>query len=234
MQFWQKFALRIDALTLRERIVIFGVVVLLLVVLINTLLLNPQYVKQTVLSQQIKQQQSQIADLQNQIQQKVKTQEVDPDKVNLDRFQVLKQRATELNGALADLQKGLVSPDRMADLLESVLKRNNKLLLVSLKTLPVTALGESNSVSKDKPQNNGLNRSVFDDQSAGARTLFKHTVELTVSGNYLDMLSYMRSLEGMPWQLFWGSAKLKVDEYPTATLTLTVFTLSLDKKWLNL
>jgi MSHA biogenesis protein MshJ len=58
-------------------------------------------------------------------------------------------------------------------------------------------------------------------------------VEIVVQGGYMDMMNYMAALEAMPWQLFWGRAKLSVDEYPNATLTLTLFTLSLDKAWLN-
>jgi MSHA biogenesis protein MshJ len=48
------------------------------------------------------------------------------------------------------------------------------------------------------------------------------------------MVNYMDALESMPTQLFWGRAQLEVDEYPTARLTLTLYTLSLDKQWMKL
>ncbi|MDL2353629.1 MAG: hypothetical protein QFF03_00065, partial [Pseudomonadota bacterium] len=64
--------------------------------------------------------------------------------------------------------------------------------------------------------------------------LYRHGVELTVRGNYLDMVNYMDALEAMPTQLFWGRAELHVDEYPNARLALTLYTLSLDKKWMKL
>ncbi|HWV63216.1 MAG TPA: hypothetical protein VN019_06290 [Oxalicibacterium sp.] len=41
-QSWQKLVLRIDALTLRERAIIFAVAVLILITLINAVLLDPQ------------------------------------------------------------------------------------------------------------------------------------------------------------------------------------------------
>jgi MSHA biogenesis protein MshJ len=34
--------------------------------------------------------------------------------------------------------------------------------------------------------------------------------------------------------LLWAKAKLETNDYPQSTLTLTLYTLSLDKKWLNL
>jgi MSHA biogenesis protein MshJ len=232
-QQWEKFALRIDALSLRERVIVFAAAVMILILLVNSFLLDPQYVRQTALSQQIRQQQSQIADIQNQIQQTVKARELDPDQPERARLRLLNEEAGRMNAALTDLQKRLVPPNRMADLLEDVLKRNNKLLLVSLKTLPVTSL---NDIAQDAKTDKGASTQAAPtaEELSGVRTVYKHTVELTVQGSYMDMLAYMRELEALPWELFWGSAQLKVDEYPKATLTLTLFTLSLDKKWLDL
>jgi MSHA biogenesis protein MshJ len=64
--------------------------------------------------------------------------------------------------------------------------------------------------------------------------IYKHEVEIVFQGNYLDMLSYMRELESLPEQVYWNKGKLTVIEYPKASLTLNLFTLSLEKKWLNL
>ncbi len=64
--------------------------------------------------------------------------------------------------------------------------------------------------------------------------LFRHGVEITLSGSYLDMIAYMEALEALPTQLFWGRAEFEVDQYPNARLTLTLYTLSMDKKWMKL
>ena len=69
---------------------------------------------------------------------------------------------------------------------------------------------------------------------AGSPLVYKHGVELVVKGSYADLTQYLMRLEGLPWQMFWGKAELKVEEYPKATLTLTLFTLSLDKTWLRI
>ena len=233
-QAWHKLALKIDAMSLRERVIIFAIAVLILVLLINAALLDPQYAKQSKLSQQIKEQQAKIADIQNQIQQRVKAQENDPDYDIRVRMQALRQRAQQMNDALGDVQKGLVPPDRMTALLESVLKKNDKLLLLSLKTLPVKRLNDAVDAD-EKPAPDALTiSSLADEETDAVKGVFKHTVELKVQGSYMDMMAYMKSLEDMPWQIFWGNAELTVDDYPKATLTLTLFTLSLDKKWLNL
>ncbi|MCG2584557.1 type II secretion system protein M [Massilia sp. TS11] len=71
-------------------------------------------------------------------------------------------------------------------------------------------------------------------EASAEQLLFRHAVEVTLEGNYLDLVAYMQALESMPTQLFWGRAKLDVIEYPNARLNLVVYTLSLDEKWMKL
>lgn len=236
-QQWQRLALKIDALSLRERVVIFAMLTLAVIMLLDTVLFKPQSARQKQLSQQITLEQAQIAAIHAEIQQKVKSQGVDPDAAARTRLQALKQQSAQLQAAMRDVQKGLVSPDKMGALLESFLKQNGGLRLMSLKTLPVTGLDElvatETKAAGEKP---AAAPAAKDKQESPPATVhvYKHGVELVVQGGYLDMMNYMAALEAMPWQLFWRGAKLRVEEYPKATLTLTLFTLSLDKAWLNI
>jgi MSHA biogenesis protein MshJ len=240
-QHWQRIALKIDALSLRERAIIFAMAALILMVLVNTALLDPQFAKQKQLTQRIKKDQSVIAGLQAQIQQKISSNELDPDKADKLRLQEMKDQAAQMQGALRDVERGLISPDKMSALLEDILKQNHALRLVSLKTLPPSSLADQ-AQAEEKPIDSILS-SIKDKaesklkgkpESFVADKVYKHGVEIVVQGGYLDLMNYLTQLEAMPWQLLWGKAKLDVDDYPRSTLTLTLFTLSLDKKWLNL
>ena len=71
-------------------------------------------------------------------------------------------------------------------------------------------------------------------RSADVPLLYRHGVEVTVRGNYLDMVDYMSALDAMPTRMFWGRAQLDVETYPAARLTLTLHTLSLDRQWMKL
>jgi MSHA biogenesis protein MshJ len=64
--------------------------------------------------------------------------------------------------------------------------------------------------------------------------IYRHGVEIGVRGEYADLLLYLKALEAMQGQLFWGDARLSVDIYPNSILTLSVYTLSLDPKWMKL
>lgn len=238
-QYWLSIAQKIDARSLRERAIIFVMAVLVLVVIVNNLVLDPQFIKQKKLSQQASQDRAKIAAIQSEIDQKLKAQSIDPDVANRARLQALVQQATVMQGALLDMQKGLVAPEKMSALLEEIMRHNDKLRMVSLKTLPAVRIDEvaqsDGKLAVEKnPAAGNVSAKDKTEPASTAGAIYKHGVEMKFQGGYLDMMSYLTELEAMPSQLFWVKAKLEVDEYPKATLTLTLFTLSLDKKWLNI
>lgn len=63
--------------------------------------------------------------------------------------------------------------------------------------------------------------------------MFKHGVELRVAGSYADLYDYLQRLEKLPARMFWSRATLNAGDYPKVTLTVTIYTLSLDKAWLE-
>jgi len=109
----------------------------------------------------------------------------------------------------------------MAALLEQVFNRNGRLQLASMTTLPVTLLIEPLPEAASSPA------------AAQEPKMYKHGVQITVRGSYADLLQYLTALEKLPTRMFWGEAKLRVVQYPTAELTLALYTLSLDKTWLQ-
>jgi MSHA biogenesis protein MshJ len=129
-----------------------------------------------------------------------------------------------------------VPAERIAPLLESILRANGRLKLVSLQTLPATTLG-GDAAAPAAPAA-GTPAAAPAAQPApvvkAPDLLYRHGVELTVRGSYLDMVDYMHALETLPTQLFWGKAQLDAEAYPNVRLTLTLYTLSLDPKWMKL
>lgn len=228
-QHWIKLAGRVDAMNLRERTLIFLMVAAVLVALANSLLLDPLRQKETRLSQQLKQDQDSIAAIHTQIQNLAQGRGNDPAAANRNRRKALQQEIGQADEALKALQKGLVQPDRMTALLEDILRREGQLQLVSLKTLPVSGVLDG-AAAKDKSGQEA--KPEVKKETAGQ--VYKHGVELVVRGSYADLQHYLTRLEGLSWQMFWSQAELKVEEYPQSVLTLTLYTLSLDKTWLNI
>lgn len=234
-QQWERLAGKIDALSLRERGILFVVLALSIIFLVNHLAIEPQFARQKLLSDRIKQEQLQITALQVEIGQRLAGQRVDPDAEIRQRLASARQTLAQIDSGLRELQKNLVRPEKMTALLEGILQRNRKLQLLSLKNLPVSNLLEAASES-GLPAKTGAAATAAVTRTAepAGGAIYKHEVEIVLQGSYPDMLNYMRELEQLPEQVYWSRARLAVDDYPKATLSLKLFTLSLDKAWLDL
>ena len=159
---------------------------------------------------------------------KVQAYQVDPDAPAREKLQAIRQESAALGDSLLAMEHGLVPPERMAPLVDTILRANARLKLVSMRTLPVE------SMSSLGAQAAAVAPAATSGQAPSPALLYRHGVEVTVRGNYLDMVDYMSALEAMPTRLFWGRAQLDVEAYPAARLTLTLYTLSLDRKWMKL
>jgi MSHA biogenesis protein MshJ len=221
-RYWDLACGKIDSMSLRERVMIFAAAAFVVVALINSMLLNPLLAKQKTLSLQVVQQQEKMKELQGQTQALLQARRDDEHSPLRQRVLQLQAQLQEQDAYMQSRRDRLVKPDKMAELLEQVLNRNGQLQLVELKTLPVDFLIPQAADTKAGAKSGD-----------GQRQIFKHGVQISVRGGYLDMLRYLDALEKMPTQMFWGEVSLDVDQYPEAVLTLTLYTLSLDKTWLT-
>lgn len=231
---WQRLADRVDALSLRERALIFLAIALVLIVSVNLLLIDPLLTRSRNLQQRIVQEELQIKAMRAQIEELVEASTRDPDAELRLRLESLRLQSEQAAETLHGIQSGLVPPERIPALLQDLLRRNRSVSLVAMRTLPVETLGVAGAAAAgDAPAG----------AAAGERTealagpvgaVYKHGVEITVQGSYLDLLGYLEGIEALPWQMFWGAADVDGKDYPTVTLTLRLYTLSLDEAWLTL
>ena len=217
-QQWDKLSTKVNAMSMRERVLVFATVTVVVLFLLNMLLLEPLMARQKSLHSQISQQQQTMLEVQAQIAALVL--ENSPNAKSPQRSQInqIRQEIAEGNAYLKSSREKLVQPEKMAEHLRQLLSKNNRLQLVALQTLPATPLLEPSKVAASATQD---------------RQVFKHGVQLTLRGNYLDLLQYLSALESLPQQMYWARAQMSVVQYPAAEITLILYTLSLDKTWLQ-
>lgn len=241
-QQWIKLGTKLDAMTLRERALVFVAVTAALLFLIYTIAVQPMLARQQALQLDIRQQQNQINGIDLEIAAKAQGFVVDPDAGGHAQLQQAQAEIARLSSRLLAVQKGLVAPEKIAPLLEHLLRGNGKLQLVSLKTLPVTGMNDAaggNLAAAEPPAPNLAPAPATPaarpaPASKPRELLYRHGVEIVLQGGYLDMIAYMQALERLPVQLFWGAARLDAQAAPETRLTLTLYTLSLDEKWMKL
>lgn len=253
-QQWDKLAARIDAMSLRERVMVFGASAALLLFLLYSLFLNPLFVRQQRLSASLAEQQTTIAGIDAEILQKISSHAIDPDAAERAELAKARQEVTRLGHTLRSTQAGLVAPERIVFLLERLLRQHARLKVESLKTLQTIPLGDDSVVAAPPAAAPSLTSATTASGAVAAvhaaaanapatpaapavkppPLLYRHGVEVVLQGSYIDMVNYMEALEAMPTRVFWGKASMSVERYPHASLKLTLYTLSLDNKWIAL
>ena len=227
---WLKIANRIDAMSLRERAMVFIAIAITVVSLMNALLIDPTLTRQKQLSEQIVRTQQTTSILQGQIQTLLKMSTTDPNAALRIKLAGLRAQS-ELSGkTLEDIQSRLVSPQQMPALLEDILRRNKSVHLIALKTLPVEALDGNTASTTKQP---GKTDPAGNSTSSGTH-VYKHGVEITLTGSYFDLIHYLTAIEALPWRMFWGKAELNVDDSNNITLTLRLYTLSQEQAWISI
>ncbi|MCS0584819.1 hypothetical protein NX784_24835 [Massilia pinisoli] len=235
---WLQFVARVEALQPRERFMAFGAVLVVVVYLASAVVFGPLARKEAALKATLQQQAVTIDGIDADIAAKARAYANDPNDALRKRLGEVRAETARTSEELRTMQKGLVPADRIAPLLETILRANGRLKLVSLKTLPATTLSDTAASASATPA-----ATPAPAAAAPAATpvvvkapdlLYRHGVELTLRGSYLDMVDYMHALETLPTQLFWGKAQLDAEDYPNVRLTLTLYTLSLDPKWMKL
>lgn len=224
---WKKYGGRFDALSRRERMMVAAAVLAVLALLTFTLLIDPSLSRTKSHRQQMDQQGAELKTVGAQLL-ALQSRLADPDAANRAALAQARKEIAAIDAHLKGMEKTLVAPDKVAVLLEDILKHNRGLKLVALRTLPVNPLVER----KEAKPEAAAKGEKEERPSASEAGIFKHGVEITVQGSYGELLAYLSQLEQLPQQMFWSKVRLKVDEYPKTTLSLTVYTLSLDKAWL--
>lgn len=210
----KRLAARIDAMTLRERALLLGAVSLIAVAAAYVLLIDAQLGRHRTFIDQFKRNQTQLAAVRSEFEKLLRAQsaaEQDPEQVALAE---LERRLAEIERSLAAKQRALVAPERLPSLLRDLLASERAVKLESLRVLPAVPLQEGAAKGEAIP-------------------LYRHGVELTLRGSYLDLLRYLEELEKPPARLLWGRLDLHADPYPDVKLTLTVQTISPQRSLLS-
>jgi MSHA biogenesis protein MshJ len=211
---FQGFANRIDAMSLRERAMIFITLLVALYFLAVNVLFGPLNVERDRLQQQVNQKRQETQALELQVQALVGTGE-HPDAAKRKKLEALRESLKTMDTDLVRVTAGLVPPKEMSRLIEQMLLKNRGLQVMRVESIPATPLLEGGA---------GVTGTM----------VYKHGMHVEVKGGYLEILRYLKSLEALPWKVFWGKATLKTEKYPDSRVSLVIYTLSTHEAWIGL
>ena len=207
---WETLSVRLNALRLRERVLLFLAFIAISTFMINVLWVSPAQLLHKELQQRFD---TQSADLQGMRAQ------LKPDDTSVDAYKMVRDEMTAVKVSLNKVNNTISNVSSMENELplEQVLVR----LLSQYEGL--TLLSTSMVVSKmaiDKLTQVAAQLPVAQTQQS---------VELTVSGSYSQLMRYVQTLEKELTHVRWGSMNL-ISENPPTTLTLELFVVGEYKK----
>lgn len=213
---------RINGLSLRERVLVFGAGVALVVVAWQVLLMDP-------LSARLKSAEQRLSETSGRTELLATAgAQGDPRLAGLARQRALRERLAALDAQLQGASGGYVPPQKMVELLQQLLSSQRALKLVRLRNLPVEALLPAAGSAEA-----GAGGAVAPAPAvAAASGPFIHPVEVVVEGDYLAIVAYLRALEKLPWRVQWRRLDLEVGEYPLNRVRIEIGTVSLTREWL--
>jgi MSHA biogenesis protein MshJ len=185
-------AKRIDALTLRERAIMFVSIVIGLVAAFDHFLLSPRMAEQKALAGQIRQLSREVDGLRAQL---APGRTEGPGAKLTRELDDLRAQQLHLDQALAQLQGGLAGGAQLPDLLERVLRRHDRLTLMRLATVKAPA--------------------------AVTTPHQRQAVQIAMRGNYPDLTQYLADTEAALPGLRWGDVAI-ARQGSGAELTATV------------
>lgn len=123
----------------------------------------------------------------------------------------LRREVQQLNDRISGITEVLIPPDTMATLLRELLGSSD-LTLVRFGALPAQPLARDDT---------------------GEARLFRHQLDIELTGDFDALTGYLETIEALPWRLFWDELSVETEQYPSLRIRLKVHTLSDQEAWLN-
>ncbi len=156
-----------------------------------------------------------------------------------------------LNTSLGSVLERFVAPGRMPQLLRDVIRHHDGLKLKRIVSLPVeTVRLPSAAAAIEEEDDEEFDEAAYIESATGRTNgrdavarqkptthqppvIYRHPLRLEFEGDYFEVLAYLAELEAGDWKLGWRALEYVVDEYPRASVTLEIETLSMEKSWIG-
>jgi MSHA biogenesis protein MshJ len=234
---WKPLSARFMAMPRRERMLLPAALCFAVLMLGHLLLIEPARKQHKLLQQQFSQESNELIVAQTQlklINAKLKS----PDAELHAQLDGLHTQTRAADDQFKQLQSSLVPAQEMSQWLASLLQSQHGLQLIGLRSLPVTSVADL-LAAKAAPAAAAASAPAAAPPEGATQAanppsdtwLYRHGVEVTLRGNYADLLAYLNTLEHLPRRVYWGELKINAQDSPAVVMTLTVYTLSLEKTW---
>ena len=203
---WGRLAARINAMTMRERFLLFACVIAVLGAITQAFFISPLNDQQKVLVAEIDKKSSDM--------------DIRRNETNLEIFQRNRDQIMELNVNTLKVQSEIASVER-----EIAALSTNGIDAGAIPTMLKRVLRRSDKVTLVRVVQVGTDFSAV--VPAGTQAASPGGLDITLAGSYLDLMDYLALLEKELPQARWGTLVLKADTMPVQ-VTVRIFTTAME------
>jgi len=201
---WLQFRQKVDARGRGERALVAALLLLVAGWFYLANLHDPLIMRLDQSQRQLSTLESRIAAVQARIAAAQMARDHDPAAPLRQRLERVRTEQNQIDAEIVALTGSLVSPEAMTDLLTAVLAQQPGLQLRRLENRPPEALRSGSELAQ----------------------VYRHGLLIEFEGDFLNALRYLLLLENLPQRFFWDSLQLRQLQWPRATITLELHTLS--------
>ncbi len=222
-------AAKVDAMTLRERLLLLCGAAVLLHMCWSFLFWQPLLDKERRLSNELAGVQAENKEIEQNLIELGQKFGINYNAKTESMIDSLLQEMDALESKNSKLAALLVAPDEMARLLEQLLLDRGGLRLLKLEN----SVSEAAIDGIDAPQQAGGQKVDTVVETPLSSGIYKHGFVLELEGDFFSILAYLQALESLPKRFFWDAVEYDVEEYPQAKVRIRLHTLSLSEGWVG-
>ncbi len=206
-QWLSTLAERVDAMVMRERVLLFVATMACALAVVDTWWLAPAQEEQKRLASQLRREDADLEQLRTQL--RLLGAASGGRAADLAEIARMREESQRLGQDIAALTADAQAASGLSKVLVQVLRRQEGLTLVRVATLPSEPVVKPQGTASAPP-------------AMSVPVLRTHRVELAVSGPYLELARYLRSLEEALPKLRWGRLRLSTENAGASLLVLQV------------
>jgi MSHA biogenesis protein MshJ len=229
---WQVYGEKFQGLTSREQYLILATGLFIVLFVSFTWFIEPNLIESKKLSREITQLSQSIRSNEGTIRVLQEALNNDPNVKTNQEIEQFKEQLERVDEALVALTSELISPNQMRNALVELLSLKPGVRLVSFEiqpAIPLIVKAEEPQEQQEKVEG-AEQQAVADEESV---MLYRHAMEIKLSGSYFQLRDYLVELENLQWRFFWHGFDYQLESYPKAEMTIKVYSLSTNKDFIG-
>ncbi len=224
---WQEYSEKYLQLSIREQYLILLTGLVILFFIIFHLFVDPTLVANRQAANKIERLTKSNHSIKNSVLELEAALKNNPNDEARKKIAQFETKLAKVDAKLLTLTSDLISPIQMRHALLDLLKLEKGVSLLSFELLGAQPLLENpaNSTADGNVKSHDTNNSQLN--------LYRHGINIKLSGSYFELQHYLQQLELLPWKFFWQDFNFKSIAYPKSELNIIIYSLSTKKEFVG-